>query len=348
MNKVYFVSWNGTSISGGVERVVKYVEDVLSGKYEVIIVSDALLKESGGWKRWLVENRVIKAIGYSLYVAFRKRKGDYVISNGFQAPFVKADYLWAHGNMLEYRRCLASRDYYEASKESIMESIGAHRARKVICVADHVKREYADLYHVSSTKMKVLQNPVDCRLFYPISDRIESSDSITILYMGRLVTGKGVKELLQLSAFIEMSHGYRLMIVTQSEKDKTRLFANRQYTEVYTKGPIEKLNGYYNQADVFYLPSSYEGYEMVTLESLSAGVPVVGYRVGAINELVRKRQDGVCILRDKTAETALLQLTEMALKYKGRKQRERLHEEIRLSYGLDVFAEKLKDATGLL
>lgn len=348
MSRVYIVSWNGTSIAGGVERVVKYIKDVLSAKYEVIVVCDELLKENSFWNRWLVQNRVIKALGYSLYIALHKKKGDRIISNGFQAPFIRADYLWAHGNMLENRRSIEKRSDYQATKESVMECIGSNLARNTICVAGHVKKEYAGLYHVSPKKMFVIPNAVDGTLFYPLPDRRETNDRITILYMGRLETGKGIKELLRLSSYIETIHGYRLMIVTQSERDRTRLFANRQHTEVYSKVPIEKLNAYYNQADVFYLPSSYEGFEMVTLESLSAGVPVVGYRVGAIDELSKKGQQGVAVLTDRSEETALSQLSEMAKKFKGREQRQRLHEEIVSKYDVGVFKRTLCETTELI
>lgn len=348
MDKVYIVSWNGTSIAGGVERVVKYIEDVLSAKYEVIIVCDNLLKKSRKWGRWIVKNATIKALGYSFYIAAHKKKGDYVISNGFQAPFIRAEYLWLHGNALEFHRCVGKHDYYKATKGSIMELIGAHRSRNAICVASHVKKEYEKLYHVSPQKMQVLSNPVDCTRFYPKAERTEQPDTITILYMGRLETGKGIKELLRLSSYIETLHGYRLMIVTQSERDRTRLFSNRQHTEVYCKVPIEKLNDYYNRSDVFYLPSRYEGFEMVTLESLSAGVPVVGYRVGAINELSRKGRQGVYILRDVTVETAFAQLTRAALKYKSREKRDCLYREVKQEYGIEVFEEKIKNIIGLL
>lgn len=348
MDRFYIVSWNGTSIAGGVERVVKYIEEVLSERYEVVLVCDELLKESSFWSRWLVENRVIKAIGYSLYIAAHKKKGDYVISNGFQAPFIKADFLWAHGNMLENRRCIEKRNYYKATKESVIEGIGARQARNIVCVASHVKKEYEKLYHISPSKMLVLPNPVDCTRFYPKAERAEQPDMITILYMGRLETGKGIKELLRLSSHIETLSGYRLMIVTQSERDRTRLFSNRQHTEVYCKVPIEKLNNYYNQADVFYLPSRYEGFEMVTLESLSAGVPVVGYRVGAINELSRKGQQGVAVLADQSVEAVLAQLTEMAKKYKSAQARRELHEDIRSQHDIRVFKERLKNEIKLL
>lgn len=342
MNKVYIVSWNGMSIAGGVERVVKYIHDALSEKYEVVIIDDDLLKENRMWKRWLVDNTLIKSIGYSIYAASHKQKGDYVISNGFQASFAKVDFLWTHGNMLENHRRIERRNYYKVTKESILEMIGAHFARNIVCVASHVKKEYEKLYHIPPKKMRILPNPVDCTLFYPLPDRGEQENTITILYVGRLQTRKGIKELLRLSSHIEMLQGYRLMIVTQSEQDQTRLFTNRQHTEIYSKVPIETLNDYYNQADVFYLPSSYEGFEMVTLESLSAGVPVVGYRVGAINELSRKGQKGVCVLRDNSVETAFAKLTEMALKYKSGIARKQIHEEIKLSYDLDVFVHNLK------
>jgi len=52
-----------------------------------------------------------------------------------------------------------------------------------------------------------------------------------------------------------------------------------------------KLRAFYKHADVFVLPSRYEGFGIVLLEALSFGLPIVATRAGAIPELI---QDGVC------------------------------------------------------
>ena len=47
-----------------------------------------------------------------------------------------------------------------------------------------------------------------------------------------------------------------------------------------------ELAGYYRRADLFVLPSLMESYGLVYAESLSYGVPVVGYRAAAVEEVV--------------------------------------------------------------
>ncbi|MFW5741957.1 MAG: glycosyltransferase family 4 protein [Spirochaetota bacterium] len=50
--------------------------------------------------------------------------------------------------------------------------------------------------------------------------------------------------------------------------------------------PPDELAGYYRRADLFVLPSLMESYGLVYAESLSYGVPIVGYRAAAVEEVV--------------------------------------------------------------
>jgi glycosyltransferase involved in cell wall biosynthesis len=65
-------------------------------------------------------------------------------------------------------------------------------------------------------------------------------------------------------------------------------------TLVGETGSHERLKAYYNRADLFVLPTEYEGYGMAVAEAIASGVPVVSTPTGAIPQLVG-RDAGVLV-----------------------------------------------------
>jgi glycosyltransferase involved in cell wall biosynthesis len=51
-------------------------------------------------------------------------------------------------------------------------------------------------------------------------------------------------------------------------------------------GLVPDIEPEYQQADVFILPSRFEGYGMVFAEALSAGLPVIAAKAGAVPDVV--------------------------------------------------------------
>ena len=65
--------------------------------------------------------------------------------------------------------------------------------------------------------------------------------------------------------------------------------------KTFFMGNIPNAGVYNSIADLFILPSNYEGLPMVILEAMSLGKPVVASDVGGISEIVRNGENGYTV-----------------------------------------------------
>lgn len=123
----------------------------------------------------------------------------------------------------------------------------------------------------------------------------------TVLYVGRLRTRKAVAVLLE--AFLEVRRRLpeaRLVVVGDGEQRPALEKRKRQLgfgDEVQLTGglPREAIVGFYARADVYCLPSLYEGFPVAILEAMAAGLPVVATTVSGIPEAVLPERTGLLV-----------------------------------------------------
>lgn len=125
----------------------------------------------------------------------------------------------------------------------------------------------------------------------------------TVLYVGRLRTRKAVAVLLE--AFLEVRRhrlaaaqpAARLVVVGDGEQLPALEARKRELgfgDEVTFTGalPRQRLLEVYQAADVYCLPSLYEGFPVAILEAMAAALPVVATRVSGIPEAVTPGETG--------------------------------------------------------
>jgi len=191
-----------------------------------------------------------------------------------------------------------------------------NRIDTVIVLANNLKYMFKDL--VGPEKLRVLYNGVSvemCNFF----DRNRHKDRVTILFMGHLTFPKGFYDLIcayrklrnvcpdiclsfagslpeavpTLSEFLVSPYKeYYLDNIGNITSESLAFIENAASFDASYLGFVsgEKKRRTFSEVDIFALPSYTEGFPVVVLEAMAAGLPVIVTPVGALPEII---QDGV-------------------------------------------------------
>jgi D-inositol-3-phosphate glycosyltransferase len=127
-----------------------------------------------------------------------------------------------------------------------------------------------------------------------------------VLFVGRIQRLKGLEVLLRAFARLNELDAELLIVggrpgTTPESREINRLqhlagkLGIAQRTRFVGAVPHEELPVYYSAADVSGMPSSYESFGLVAVESLACGTPVVATRVGGLTSIVRDGETGLLV-----------------------------------------------------
>jgi glycosyltransferase involved in cell wall biosynthesis len=122
---------------------------------------------------------------------------------------------------------------------------------------------------------------------------------IVFLFCGQMIARKGLDHLLAAFAAVAARHsGAKLLLVGREAELPARLSqldpAARQRVEYAGFQPPECLPRYFARADVFILPSRYDGWGVVVNQAIGAGLPVIcSNAVGAAHDLIEPEVNGL-------------------------------------------------------
>lgn len=163
---------------------------------------------------------------------------------------------------------------------------GAHR---VVAVAGSVHAALRRV--VPGRRLELIRNGVDLRRFRRV-DAGPTAEVPVLLYVGLLTPRKGVLDLFEASRRLDaagIAHELWLAGGTPDEGPRAEQqvrAAAPERTRWLGRRPPAAMPEVYGRADVFCLPSWWEGTPLTVLEAMAAGLPVVASRVGDVGELL--------------------------------------------------------------
>jgi glycosyltransferase involved in cell wall biosynthesis len=164
-------------------------------------------------------------------------------------------------------------------------------------------------------KPSVLAYPPTDRFGAPVSetDIVEraKSEEFRILFLGNVIHRKGLHTLLQ--AVSAQPSAFRIDVIgsltsePQYARQIEKFISDHHLSPfLFLHGPLDKgpLVEKLKEAHVLVVPSSYEGFGIVYLEGMCFGLPAIGTRAGAANEVISEGVDGFLIQPEDAHELA--------------------------------------------
>ena len=182
----------------------------------------------------------------------------------------------------------------------IVASETMRRASFVLTVSDELRKCAIEL-GIPPEKTRTIRNGCDSNIFKP-ADRPAARAELNIdsgvelvVFTGRLVPTKGLRELLQAAMILlPLRPHLRVVCVGEGvmEKELRQLASQPQlkgHVEFVGDQDANEVARWLAASNVFCLPSYSEGCPNVVIEALSCGRPVVASDVGGIPELMASR-----------------------------------------------------------
>jgi glycosyltransferase involved in cell wall biosynthesis len=160
-------------------------------------------------------------------------------------------------------------------------------ALATVATSEHTRQILIDQFAVTAETILVALPGTDRVAFAPCD-----GDPIRLLTLASLTPRKAHDVLIDALAALE-SLPWQARFVGGKDFDpawaesmQRRVNRLNLSQRIHFTGAVEDTQLEYQQADVFVLPSRFEGYGMVFAEALAAGLPVVAARVGAVPDVV--------------------------------------------------------------
>ncbi len=197
---------------------------------------------------------------------------------------VRAGYLW--GNNF-------TRQQGDGRKTALIRRLERFSFTQADCVVvtTAAMAEYIKIYGISDEKTAIIPNYVDTTLFCPLPS-IEKVKG-QICFVGRLTAVKNLDLLIKAIAPLK---GVSLVLIGEGEQRAAlEELAKHLDVNVRVLGRLEnrQLPAEINQAEIFILPSKFEGHPKALIEAMGCGTAVIGTDVEGINTIINHNETGL-------------------------------------------------------
>jgi glycogen(starch) synthase len=176
---------------------------------------------------------------------------------------------------------------------------------RTICCSQYMKEQITDIFELPTDKVEVIPNGIDHesfkrdvsvdlyrKKFVPAGDKL-------VFFVGRLVYEKGVQTVIEAMPLIMNKIPNVTFVVAGSGphlnelKSLVSAFDLNEKVKFVGHMDTDGLCAFYKSADLTVVPSLYEPFGMVVLESMAMGTPTIVADTGGLSEIVVHEETGL-------------------------------------------------------
>lgn len=222
--------------------------------------------------------------------------------------------------------------YYRDPRYQLWAEQGAENAGKIIAESRWMANEVQRIFRVEDDRVVTIPSGIDTRLYQtPAGAREQVLARLNlpphpgpiVAYGGKLLASQGVDVLLKAAQRYEKQQP-QLMTVVAGDGPEYRKLTQLSYElglkHTHFLGHHERVDlaAVYQMADLVVVPARTDPFELVPIEALASGTPVIASRVGGMPEVVQEAYGGL-VTPDSPDELAAMVLTALNEGWKAKK-----------------------------
>lgn len=305
---------------GGIETLCHDIARYGSGSHEFCLlfhggmIADKMTEEGARIHRLYQSPAPVRFM--KLYSLMRKGEFDAVVvhheGTGIYAFYLYLGMLFPGVKFIKYLHCAFDPDHFSGKSGRVHYQFlkkTLDRSDAVIAVSEYVKKSYCDEFECQDRKVHVVYNGIKLSELKKTEKKAEVSaqETVSLLYMGRLVDIKGVDVLLH-AVHDLLAEGIKAklhILGDGGKKTEYQSLADRLgiKDQVSFHGFILDKAPYLQRCDLFVYPSiCQEAFGISLVEAMDEGLLCIAAKVGGIPEIITDGQNGILYENDEAGK----------------------------------------------
>lgn len=280
---------------GGAERLlVDLITELNKSNHKIFLIT---LNHKGELYKELPENvQVLTTINPLKILTFlKKNKPDIFHSHLWRSDFLGIPLAKAAG----IKKIFSTKhnvNYFRGVKKilSPIDALILKQTSTVVTISDAVKKYYLSSGLYKNIDFKTIYNGINLEPYLKIKKTNKMQEPFYFLTVANLIPQKGHLQFLDIISQIDDIDWQWHLVGDGPEKENIMKKINDLglNEKVILHGKQVNTLTFYQQADLFILPSLWEGFGLVLLEAIASKTPVFAADVDGVNEILKNAKSG--------------------------------------------------------